>query len=51
MENRDYFATAMWLWHAYGFGDEAMTRATHMDFWPTDADVREALPLCTYENF
>ena len=51
VEDRNYFACAMVLWLAHGVNDEATTRDAHMSFWPTDADVREALPHCTFENF
>jgi len=50
MENRDYFACGLALWHAHGV-DVAMTRAEHMAFWPDDGAIRAALPRCAFEEF
>jgi len=50
-QNRDYMAAAFVLWLEHGIGDEAMGRAAHMAFWPDDAAIRAAIPLCTFEPF
>jgi len=49
--NRDYMASAFALWLEYGLGNEAMTRAEHMAWWPDDAAIQAAIPLCTFEPF
>ena len=51
MENRDYFACAMALWHRHGAGSPDMPRHEHMQFWPEPEDVRASLPHCTFELF
>ena len=51
VEDRDYFACALALWRNHGFGNDAMSRAEHMAFWPTDADIRAAIFHCRFGFF
>jgi len=51
IESRDYTACAFALWYRYGAGHGGMLRSDHMAYWPEDADVRAALPGCSFEEF
>ena len=49
--DRNWFATALMLWHLHGVGQAEMTRQEHLSYWPSDADVDEALPSASFEDF
>ena len=40
----DRFFVGMALLQQRGLGDPALTRKTHLEFWPLDADIDAALP-------
>ncbi|CAK0867379.1 unnamed protein product, partial [Prorocentrum cordatum] len=37
--NRDWFATALMLWHLRGLGNTEITRHDHLQYWLADAEV------------
>ena len=50
-ESRNYFAVAMCLWLQHGEGNLAISKQQHLNFWPTDEDIRAAMPAATFVAF
>ena len=49
--SRLQFATAMWLWLEHGRTEPALSRAAHLEYWPSDVEIADAEQHATLKEF